>query len=186
MTATIRELTPEEDRHIWADLAPGVFEATHDFRYRDQLSAEQLARMQALGANMGEPYRLKLGAFVEGELAGWSVGMQESAEAYYMTNSAVLPAFRRRGLYKALIEATVARVTAAGFQRVYSRHVATNNAVIIPKLQAGFVITGLELNDRYGTLVHLTYLPHPARRKVLDYRAGQVRPDEELRGYMGC
>lgn len=182
---TIRPLTPEEDQRIWDELAPTVFEGVQSFRYRDALTPDAIARQDALAKRLGEPYRLKLGAFVDGELAGWSVGVQESAEAYYMVNSGVLPAYRRRGLYRALVEATVAEAAAQGFQRIYSRHVATNNAVIIPKLQAGFVITGLELNDRFGTLVHLTYFPHPARRKVLDVRAGLSRPDDEVRGYLG-
>jgi ribosomal protein S18 acetylase RimI-like enzyme len=181
----IRELTPEEEQHVWDELAPQVFEATHDFPYRTTLAPEARARMKELGANMGQPYRLKLGAFVDGQLAGWSVGVQESDETYYMINSAVLPAYRRRGLYQALVNAVVERVVAEGFQRIYSRHVAVNNAVIIAKLQCGFTITGMELSDRFGTLVHLSYLPHPPRQKVLAYRAGQAKPDADVRGYMG-
>lgn len=181
----IRELTPAEEQYVWDELAPSVFGATHDFPYRTTLAPEARARMKELGANLGEPYRLKLGAFVDGQLAGWSVGVQESDEAYYMINSAVLPAYRRQGLYKALVQAVVERVAAEGFQRIYGRHVATNNAVIIPKLQCGFTITSMELGDRFGTLVHLTYFPHAPRRKVLDYRAGQAKPDAEVRDYLG-
>jgi ribosomal protein S18 acetylase RimI-like enzyme len=184
VSVDIRPLAAEESRDVKERLAPPLFEDTHNFRFRDALAPEELARYRELSARMGDLYRLELGAFVDGELAGWSFGEQESGETYYMINSAVLPAFRRRGLYRALVEATVREVAAQGFQRIYSRHVATNNAVIIPKLQVGFVITALELSDRFGTLVHLTYFPHPLRRKVTDYRAGQLRPDAELRAHL--
>lgn len=183
---TMRELTADEYDAIWARHADTVFgDAAQAFRYREALSPEERGRLQTLGARMGEPYRLRLGVFDGDELAGWSVGVQESAEAYYMINSAVLPAHRRRGLYRALVEATLGIVVPLGFQRIYSRHTATNNAVIVPKLQAGFVITGMEASDMFGMLVHLTYFPHPARRKVLDYRVGLRRPDDEVRQHLG-
>jgi hypothetical protein len=42
-----------------------------------------------------------------------------------------------------------------------SRHRADNNAVIVPKLRAGWVIAGFEVAPRFGLLVHL-------RRYLLD------------------
>jgi L-amino acid N-acyltransferase YncA len=98
-----------------------------------------------------------------------------------MCNSAVFPEHRKKGLYTALMKATLEVVTEMGFQRIYSRHTATNNAVIIPKLKAGFHMTHFELSDTFGVLVHLTYYPKDLRRKMLDYRAGQIKPDDEIR-----
>jgi ribosomal protein S18 acetylase RimI-like enzyme len=164
-----------------------AFPDVMDFRYRDFLAPEAIDAQAALGARMGASlWRLRLGAYIQGELAGWSVGVQESAETYHMVNSVVLPAFRRRGVYRALVDETVARAVAAGFQRIYSRHVTTNNAVIVPKLQAGFVIGGLEVSDLYGSLVHLVYLPDPARQAAMKVRSGERRPDHpESRRYFG-
>jgi hypothetical protein len=71
-----------------------------------------------------------------------------------------------------------------GFQIVTSRHTATNNAVIIPKLKAGFVIIGLELDDRFGTLVKLAYYFSAGRRKLIDVRSGQTTPDEAIKKLM--
>lgn len=68
-----------------------------------------------------------------------------------------------------------------GFQVVVSRHNLTNNAVIIPKLKAGFVISGFEVDDRFGTLVKLSYFFNPLRRKLLDVRVGQSAPDDEVK-----
>jgi len=79
----------------------------------------------------------------------------------------------------------VQEVTQLGFQRIYSRHRATNNAVLIPKLKAGFVLTSLEVSDAFGTMVHLTYFSHPLRRKILDYRVGQIQPDQEIAQWLG-
>jgi hypothetical protein len=76
------------------------------------------------------------------------------------------------------------QLAAGGFHIVYSRHAATHNQVLVPKLKAGFVITGVELSDVFGVLVHLSYFFNPIRRKVLDVRAGHARPDAEVKRYM--
>jgi len=44
------------------------------------------------------------------------------------------------------------------------------------------VISGFEVDDRYGTLVQLSYFFNPLRRKVIDVRVGQSAPDDEVRG----
>ena len=68
---------------------------------------------------------------------------------------------------------------------ISSKHSATNNRVIIPKLKAGFVISGLEISDRYGTLVRLEYFTNPKRRELMDFRSGQALPDLGLRELLG-
>ena len=72
-----------------------------------------------------------------------------------------------------------------GFQKIWSRHNYTNNEVIIPMLKRGFKITGTELTDTFGALVHLTYFPSPLRQKVLEFRAGMLKPDAELNKVFG-
>jgi hypothetical protein len=76
-------------------------------------------------------------------------------------------------------------VTKQGFQLITSSHNATNSAIIIPKLKAGFIITGFELSDTFGLLVNLTYYTNATRRKIMDFKAGQTRPDDELRRLFG-
>lgn len=71
-----------------------------------------------------------------------------------------------------------------GFQIAYSRHKATNNQVLVPKLKAGFVITSLEVSEVFGVMVQLSYFFNPLRRKVLDVRVGQARPDAEVRQHL--
>lgn len=123
--------------------------------------------------------------FYKNDFIGWSFGFQESIETYYMCNSAILPDHRRKGLYTKLVETTLEIVKEIGFQTIYSRHTTTNSAVIIPKLKAGFLITHFELSDKFGSLIHLTYFTKEVRRKILDYRAGQTKPDDEIKSLLG-
>lgn len=155
------------------------------FRLRENLNDQELEKMKALRANMGNPFRLNLGLFYREDFVGWAWGFQESAETYYMCNSAVFPEHRNRGLYTALMNSTLEIVNGMGFQRIYSRHTATNNAVLIPKLKAGFLITHFELSDAFGVLVHLAYFPKEDRRKMLHYRSGQQGLDEQIKKLLG-
>ena len=77
------------------------------------------------------------------------------------------------------------RVKNYGYQKILSRHVITNNSIIIPKLKAGFIISALELSDRFGTLVHLSYFFNETRQEVMKFRAGDLKPDEKLKEVLG-
>lgn len=149
------------------------------------LSDDERARNAPLLERARGLYRLTLGIFCGEELVGWTFGRQETHEKYYMTNTALLPEHRGKGVYKALLPAVLSILEKEGFQVVYSRHSATNNEVIVPKLKAGFVISGMELSDQFGTLVYLSYFFNPVRRRVVDVRCGQATPDEEIRRVLG-
>ncbi len=107
--------------------------------------------------------------------------MQENATTFYMVNSAILKEHRGKGLYRLLVNQCIETLSSKGFQLIYSRHCATNNAVIIPKLKIGFVISKMEIDDRFGILIHLHFYTNSDRRKIMDYRSGQVRPDKTIR-----
>ena len=98
-----------------------------------------------------------------------------------MVNSAILKEHRRKGLYSALLERCLKVLSKKGFQLIYSRHCATNNDVIIPKLKAGFIISKMEIDDKYGVLIHLHFYTNSDRRKIMDYRSGQLKPDTKIR-----
>lgn len=178
----IREMTQEEFAPLWKKHAEEIFDnQSQIFRVYEWLSEPEKEKAKELQSLLGRPYQLRLGLFYEGSFAGWCAGHQESSETYYMRNSAVLPEHRRKGLYAALLRRTLQILEEKGFQKIYSRHSATNNAVIIPKLKAGFFITSIEVSDVFGVLVHLTYFPKELRQKVLVYRVGDTRPDDEIR-----
>jgi ribosomal protein S18 acetylase RimI-like enzyme len=157
-----------------------VFQDDLIFRVRDALSKSEKSKLKKLNENYAQPYRHHLLMYFKGELAGWTWGFQDSKESFYMVNSAILPEHRRQGLYLRLLDMTLEKLIEKGFQRIWSRHSSTNNSIIVPKLKKGFLITGSELSDAYGSLVHLTYFTNETRRKVMDFRVGQLRPDEEL------
>ena len=79
---------------------------------------------------------------------------------------------------------TLSILSEKGFQKIYSRHMPNNNAVIIPKLKAGFVISSMELDDMFGVLVNLTYYTNKLRLKAFDYRTGNSRMSDELSKFL--
>jgi ribosomal protein S18 acetylase RimI-like enzyme len=178
---TYRELGDAEFEAFLRAHHSRVFAERFELDLEQVLSSDEQVAVVRLRARLGSPYRLNLGVFLGDEFVGWSFGMQESAERFYMINAGVLPEHRRRGLYSALLPHVLSRVQAQGFQIAYSRHAATNNRVLVPKLRAGFVITGLELSERFGTLVHLSYFFNALRRRVLDVRSGEALPEGQVK-----
>lgn len=181
----IRSIDKDEFGLLWEQHAKQIFEDQSPiFRFVDALSEAECDQIKELGKNMGAPYRLNLGVYHRNIFVGWTFGFQESADTFYMCNSAVLPEHRRKGLYNHLMKTMIGEVAKKGFQRIYSRHSATNNAVIIPKLKAGFVISSFEVTDRFGVSVQLTYFTNETRRKMMDYRVGKIRPDDEIKKFL--
>lgn len=135
-------------------------------------SDEHKMRAADLAAVCGEPLAHRLVFEQDGELVGTYWGSQESWGRYYMVNSVLRPSHQGRGLYKALLGRVVAAAADAGFAEIYSRHRADNNAILVPKLKAGFVIAAFEIAPKFGLLVHL-------RRYLIDgvYRLHGHRVD---------
>lgn len=154
-------------------------------RPQDLYSDAEKSRLRELNQDYRRFYTQYLLLLKDGELAGWSWGYQDNRDSFYMVNSAVLPEHRGRGLYSRLLDVAVEKLVEKGFQRIWSRHNMTNNAILIPKMKKGFVITGTELTDMFGTLVHLSYLTNPERRRILDFRSGSLRPDSALKKRLG-
>ena len=182
----IRSMTKEEFDPLFQKYTKLFFDdETQVFRLRDALTEEDQGRLKKLSANMGEPFELRLGVFHGSEFVGWHYGRQDSHVQFYMQNSGILPEHRRKGLYAELVKRVLEVTTEMGFQSIWSRHNVTNNSVIIPKLKHGFVITSMEVTDIFGTLIHLYYFPKEIRRKMMDYRVGQIKPDTEIKKHLG-
>jgi RimJ/RimL family protein N-acetyltransferase len=181
---TLRMLDDADFDAVFREYHPRVFAGTWSFDVGQALSAEERAAVDLLRQRVGERYRLNLGIYHHERCVGWSFGIQDGPERFYMINTGILPEHQNRGIYTALLPNVLERVRAEGFQIVYSRHTATNNRILVLKLKAGFVITGIEISDQFGLLVHLSYFFNPLRRRVLDVRVGEVAPDEEIRGLL--
>ena len=164
---------------LFKEYRPKVFEGTFALRARDYAySQEEVEKLESLRANAGTPLGNHFAVYQGNAFVGWSTGWQETESAYGMFNTGVLPEHQGRGIYTALLQVVIERVRTQGFQVITSRHNATNNQVIVPKLKAGFVITGLELSDGFGTLVKLSYFVNDKRREVLDMRSGLTKPSK--------
>jgi len=176
----IKKMPDEEFMPLWQKHAKQMFKQEQIYRPIHLLNEDDKKQFLELRTHTGKPLQLNYGVFHKDEFVGWSWGYQETAECFYMCNSAILPAHRRKGLYTQLMNKITEEVLDLGFQRIYSRHNLTNNNVLIPKLKAGFVITSIEVSDVFGSLVHLTLFKNKIRNKVLDYRVGLIKPDKEI------
>ena len=178
---TLRVLDNAEFGPLFRQYRSIIFQTMLDFDIQQALSIEEQTATARLRERLGTPFRLNIGLYHHQEFIGWSFGIQESAEKYYMVNTGILPQHQGKGIYSALLPRILDALQREGFQIVSSRHVATNNQVLVPKLKAGFVITGIEVSDIFGVLVDLSYFFNPLRRKVLDVRMGQARPDADVK-----
>jgi hypothetical protein len=79
--------------------------------------------------------------------------------------SGILPNYRRRRLYSQFLEALIPYLTALGLERITSNHMGNNRPVLIAKLKAGFIITGVTLDERHGMLVWLAKFLVPNRER---------------------
>lgn len=142
----------------------------------DVLADEANRRPQVSGPE-APILQLRIGAFIDDRLVAWSYSRGEDTQLH-MVNSGVSPGLRRRGIYSRLVEATIAHADSHGFLRIISRHVPSNNAVIIPKLRLGFMVSGFEYSEVYGPLVRLTYLIGHKRRELYRARSMPVVPSD--------
>jgi len=122
----------------------------------DALYSEvQRAQMADLGAVLGKPLAHRILLVEHGEVIGAYWGQQAPLGRYLMVSTIIRPDRHGRGLYRALLPRIVEAVRDAGFTEIHSWHRADNNAVLVPKLKAGFVIMGFEVTPRFGVLVQL-------------------------------
>lgn len=181
MTFSFHFLTPEEFFPFFRENRPNVFVGEFNFAIETVMTEMEKEKVRNM-PKMENIQRYQLVAKDGDKIIGWSFGQQKSYDDFYMINSAVFPEYRRQGVYTELMRLAVKHITDLGFQRIYSRHKMSNNAVIIPKLKAGFVITGFEVADVFGNLVELSYYTNPRRRELLEVRTGMRRPSKEDMG----
>lgn len=119
-----------------------------------------------------------------GEVAGWQMSRQWDARTAYMVNTALVPPHRGKGVYTRLLPAVLAALKAEGYLLVRSHHHATNNAVLIPKLRAGFRFQGLQV-DEHGVMAVLLYSFDDIYREYMDVRSGLTQPAGEVARRLG-
>ena len=91
---------------------------------------------------------------------------------------------QNKGIYTKLLPKILDILKGKGFQVVYSRHNASNNQILIPKLKQGFFITGMEVSDQFGTLIHLSYYFNDNRKNIIKFRTGEKKLNTTLKKYV--
>ncbi|MGB0886425.1 MAG: GNAT family N-acetyltransferase [Chitinophagales bacterium] len=119
-------------------------------------------------------YSLKILIYKKEEIIGWHFGFQKF-DSYYMTNTAIFEAHRNKGIYSCLLKEIIGILIEAGFPKITSSHLASNNAVIVPKLKAGFLVSGISIDERFGTMLNLSYFINPKMKKAYLMRTGEQK-----------
>jgi GNAT superfamily N-acetyltransferase len=126
------------------------------------------------------PDKLWIGVYLDSEPAAFHLAEPWADGVYRMRNTVVAPAHRGRGIYRALVELVLEKARLMGYARVESVHRSDNNPILIAKLKAGFVISGMEMDARFGLLVRLVYPFSELERSMRAFRSGSEPWSKQL------
>ncbi|MBS1617067.1 MAG: GNAT family N-acetyltransferase [Bacteroidetes bacterium] len=180
----LREVSAEQLTAVFDRYADEVFHEDIYIPVESWLTEDQQTAQRGLARLLRERYVLRTLIYKGEEVVGWHLGWQKEADTYYMTNTAVLQEYRGRGIYSEMVIAVIEYLRGKGFQKLTSRHHASANTILTAKLRAGFQITGIEVDERFGILVCLSYFYNEKRRDAYRFRIGTKRPDEELKKFL--
>ena len=158
------------ERELLAHFPREVFFALSELRSGQERSGQE----RLAGAAGAEPLRDFSVLRRDGALVGMFSGEQKTASMYRMWNTTIHPSFRRRGVYRQIVEGTIRYTAALGFDTITSEHAPCNNAILIAKLRAGFSIYGMELDPAVGPSVILRYFHNPEHRAAYELRCGMA------------
>ncbi len=170
----VRSISIPEWGAIYHQLVQVVFPSSTTIPLDGLYTEEEHVAFGLLNSRLANVYRLQWVIEHNSQTVGWTFGHQERDGIFLMRNSGIVPEHRRKGLYSALLPHVINCVRSDGFRLIRSQHHCSNNAVLIPKLKAGFIITGITVSDKHGVLVELTYPLHPSRLDVYRYRIGEI------------
>ncbi|MBS1622629.1 MAG: GNAT family N-acetyltransferase [Bacteroidetes bacterium] len=163
-----------------AEVYPDVLQINTDLWLSDQ----EKARCSTLSKSIQSRITLYFLIYHHEEPIGWHCAYQVDGETMYMYESGIIAAHRGRGIYTAVISWLLELFRTLGFQKVTSKHHASNNAVIVPKVKAGFMITGFTVDESVGLMVCLTYIFNQQRRNVYSFRTGYTKPDAGIKRFL--
>jgi GNAT superfamily N-acetyltransferase len=132
-------------------------------------------------ARGGEPLRNFFVARAGDAIAAMFCGEDKGDGLYRMWHTTVHTAHRRRGIYRAILDATIGYTRELGFDMIGSEHAPCNNPVLIAKLAAGFRIVSLEIEPSVGPSVILRYFHHPDHLAAYELRCGYASLTPALR-----
>jgi Acetyltransferase (GNAT) family len=150
-------------------------------------SDAERAKLTTLRENMAGGLQWYCLIFENETPIGWHFGFQKSELEYFMANTGILPDYQNRKIYSAFLTYIIQRAVDAGFQFITSIHHADNNAVLIPKLKAGFIIQSfgfliqsMILESNYGPMIQLVYPAKDIYRKTFSAGFGAKAISTEM------
>ena len=156
----------QDTSQFWAVVGPMLDEVFTPFSELGayEMPAEREDKSKPLGSAFAQAHHERFIFYDRDQVVGWSYGDMRDRETFFMTNTAILSAYRRKGIYSAFLKQLLSYLEVLGYERVLSAHQTNNRAVIIAKLKARFNITAVTLDERWGAQVELTYLFHEDRQ----------------------
>lgn len=173
----------KEFSKIFRENIKSVYEGVVDFNVHQMLSELEVNKIKNLKNNLSASYKLYIKICKSEKIIGWLFGCQTDNESFTMMNSGILKEYRNKGIYSKVLKEVLDILSNEGFQKVESQHQTSNNSVIIPKLKAGFTITGLEIDEKVGMRVRLTYYFNKMRNDTLNFRIGSKKLNKEFEKY---
>jgi ribosomal protein S18 acetylase RimI-like enzyme len=96
-------------------------------------------------------------SFLDGEkCVGIFIGTPIDWSSYYFRNCSILPEYQGLGLYQTLLKHLLSVLKLCGVDRVEGDVAPTNLGHVHILNRLGFVVSGLNLTDRWGSLLHFT------------------------------
>lgn len=130
-------------------------------------------QQKTLANKLKNLYRLSIVISTQnGDVVGWTNGKQIDKETFKMSNSAILPAHQNKGIYSAVLKVVLKLIENKGFKKIISRHHIANNAILVPKLKQGFIITHFEICE-IGTIITLSYYFNFVQKRLIEFKSGQ-------------
>jgi ribosomal protein S18 acetylase RimI-like enzyme len=179
-----REATPKEINAFFNENVEKVFKEDIYMDAHEWLTKEEKQKRKGLSDLIENRYRFRILVLKNEEVIGWHFGWQIDEEQYYMCNTGLLEEYQGKGIYSALLPKLIEIFKEKGFQKIISMHHASNNAILVPKLKAGFLVTGFDINEKFGLRVVLSYIFNEKRLNAYKFRTGALRPDEEMKKYL--
>lgn len=170
----IKEVSREEFSRIWKELHKAVFTEPAPPDFNELRTPGNEEKKKSLLDNAGKLQRLNILVYHNNNVIGWMWGRQADHETFAMVNTGILSEYQGKGIYKALLEKLLIMLKDMGYEVVKSHHFINNNRVLLAKLKQGFVITGFEVSETFGTLIRLSYFYSEKRKELYNSKTGSV------------
>jgi hypothetical protein len=116
----------------------------------------------------------------DGKYIGWCIGEAEDFATFYLRNAGVVTGSRHQGFLRAFLPKFLLYLRAIGYERVTSEHHPNNLPIMIGMLKNGFVISGFNLDERYGAQVKMVRMLQEDRRQSFESIFHLPPPHEPL------